>query len=93
MFLLGAIGYLYHIAPIFSHMWCDFFFVCGERMRCLNKSLGYKYEMLVTFHAIWYVFTELCTPAWQKDLRDITYFIFEAMEETKKKTGGKTTRA
>jgi len=63
-------------------MWCDFFFACGERMRCLNKSLGYKYEMLVTFHAIWYVFTELCTPAWQKDLRDITYFI---IEETKKK--------
>ena len=62
-------------------------------MRCLNKSLVYKYEMLVTFHAIWYVFTELCTPAWQKDLRDITYFIFEAMEEAKKKTGGKTTRA
>ena len=53
-------------------------------MRCLNKSLGYKYEMLVTFHAIWYVFTELCTPAWQKDLKDITYFIFEAMKEAKK---------
>jgi len=50
----------------------------------LNKSLDFKYEMLVTFHAIWYVFTELCTPAWQKDLRDITYFIFEAMKETKK---------
>jgi len=40
--------------------------------------------MLVTFHAIWYVFTELCTPAWQKDLRDITYFIIEAMKEAKK---------
>ena len=65
-------------------MWY-FFLVCGERMRCLNKSLGYKYEMLVTFHSIWYVFTELCTPAWQKDLRDITYFIFEAMDEAKKK--------
>ena len=42
--------------------------------------------MLVTFHAIWYVFTELCTPAWQKDLRDITYFMFEAMEEAKKES-------
>jgi len=50
----------------------------------LNKSLGFKYEMLVTFHAICYVFTELCTPAWQKDLRDITFFIIEAMEEAKK---------
>jgi len=68
-----------------------FFLACGERMRRLNKSLGYKYEMLVTFHAIWFVFTELCTPAWQKDLRDITYFIFEAMEEAKKES--KTTRA
>ena len=55
-------------------------------MRRLNKSLGYKYEMLVTFHAIWYVITELCTPAWQKDHRDITYFIFEAMEEAKKES-------
>ena len=40
--------------------------------------------MLVTFHVIWYAFTELFTPAWQKDLRDITYFIFEAMKEAKK---------
>jgi len=62
-----------------------FFWICGERMRCLNKYLGYKYEMLVTFHAIWYVFTELCTPAWQKDLRYITYFIFVAIEEAQKK--------
>ena len=53
-------------------------------MRCLNKSLSNKYEMLVTFYAIWYVFTELCTPAWQKDLRDITYYVIEAMEEEKK---------
>jgi len=53
-------------------------------MRRLNKSLVFKYEMLFTFHAIWYVFTELCTPAWQKELRDITYFIFEAMKEAKK---------
>ena len=42
-------------------------------MRFLNKSSVYKYGMLVTFHAIWYVFTELSTPAWQKDVRDITF--------------------
>jgi len=57
-------------------------------MKCvsffLNKSLVYNYKMLVTFHAIWYVFTELCTPSWQKDLRDITFFIIEAKEEAKK---------
>ena len=62
-------------------MWRSFF---GKRMRLLNKSLGFKYEMLVTFHAIWYAFTELCTPAWQRDLRDITFFIIEAMKEAKK---------
>ena len=66
-------------------MWCDFFLACSERMRRLNKSLSYKYEMLVTFHAIWYVFTELFTPAWQKDLRDITYYVIEAMKEAEKK--------
>ena len=37
--------------------------------------------MLVTFHAIWYVITELSRPAWQKDLRDITFYV---MEEAKK---------
>ena len=40
--------------------------------------------MLVTFHAIWYALTELCTPAWQKELRDITDFIIEGKEEAKK---------
>ena len=41
--------------------------------------------MLVTFHAIWYVITELSRPAWQKDLLDITYQLIQAMEETKKR--------
>ena len=40
--------------------------------------------MLVTFRAVLYVFNELCTPAWQKDLRDITFYIIQAMEEAKK---------
>jgi len=44
--------------------------------------------MLVTFHAIWYVIIELSRPAWQKDLRDISFFIIEAMEEAKKKSAG-----
>ena len=66
-------------------MWCNFFLLVVNACAVLNKSLGFKDEMLVTFHAIWYVFTELCTPAWQKDLRDITYFIFEAMKEAEKK--------
>ena len=33
--------------------------------------------MLVTFHAIWYVITELLHPSWQKDLRDITFYFME----------------
>ena len=37
--------------------------------------------MLVTFHAIWYVITELSRPSWQKDLRDL---IVEAIEDAKK---------
>jgi len=61
-----------------------FFLVCGYACAVLNKSLDFKYEMLVTFNAIWYVFVELCAPSWQKDLRDITFFIIEAMEEAKK---------
>jgi len=65
-------------------MWCDFFLACGNACAVLNESLDFIYEMLVTFHAIWYVFTKLCTPAWQKDHRDITYFLIEAMEEAKK---------
>ena len=40
--------------------------------------------MLVTFHAIWYVITELSTPAWQKVVRDITFNVIQAMEEAKK---------
>ena len=39
--------------------------------------------MLVTFHAIWYVITEPSCPAWQKDLRDITFYV---MEEEKNMT-------
>ena len=37
--------------------------------------------MLLTFHAIWYVITELSRLAWQKELRDITFYV---MEEAKK---------
>jgi len=65
-------------------MWCAFLGLWKHACAVLNKSFGFKYEMIVTFHAICYVFTELCTPAWQKDLRDITFHIIEAMKEAKK---------
>ena len=58
--------------------------ICLTRNTILNKGSDYKYKMLVTFHAIFYVITELCTPTWQKELRDITFFIIEAMEVAKK---------
>jgi len=37
--------------------------------------------MLVLFHAICFIFTELATPVWQKEVRQITYQIVEAMRE------------
>ena len=40
--------------------------------------------MLVLFHAIWYVISELSLPSWQKEARDITYQVIKAMEEAKK---------
>ena len=40
--------------------------------------------MIVLFHAIWYIITELLLPAWQKEARDITYQVIKAMEVAKK---------
>ena len=51
-------------------------------MRVLNKSL--KYKMIVLLHTIWHVIAELSLPAWQKDVRNITYEVIEAMKEAKK---------
>ena len=51
-------------------------------MRILNKSQTYK--MIVLIHTIWHVIAELSKPAWQKDVRNITYEVIEAMKEAKK---------
>ena len=40
--------------------------------------------MMVLFHTIWHVIAELSLPAWQKEVRDITYEVIEAMKEAKK---------
>ena len=37
--------------------------------------------MLVLFHAICFIFTELSTPVWQNEARRITYQVVEAMRE------------
>ena len=40
--------------------------------------------MIVLIHTIWHVITELSLPSWQKEVRDITYEVIEAMKEAKK---------
>ena len=40
--------------------------------------------MIVLIHTIWAFITELSMPAWQKDVRNITYEVIEAMKEAKK---------
>ena len=52
------------------------------RMRILNKSR--KYKMIVLIHTIWHVIAELSLPTWQKEARNITYEVIEAMKEAKK---------
>jgi len=37
--------------------------------------------MIVLFHAICFIFAELSTPVWQKEVRQITYQVVEAMRE------------
>ena len=41
--------------------------------------------MIVWIHTIWHVITELSLPAWQKEVRDVTYEVIVAMKEAKKK--------
>jgi len=51
-------------------------------IRDLNYSQQLlKPKMLVLFHAICFIFMELSTPIWQKEVRQITYQVFEAMQE------------
>jgi len=51
-------------------------------IRDLNYSQQLlKAKMLVLFHAICFIFTELSAPVWQKEVRQITYQLFEAMQE------------
>jgi len=40
--------------------------------------------MIVLFHAICFIFTELSTLGWQKEARQITYQVVEAMREAEK---------
>ena len=82
--LPGGISDIYFASGRFSQACGVLFLVCVNACAFLNKSPVYKYDMLVTFHAIWYVITELSTTAWQKDARDITFDVIQAMEEAKK---------
>ena len=40
--------------------------------------------MIVLIHTIWLVTAELSLPAWQKEVRNITHEVIEAMKEAKK---------
>ena len=40
--------------------------------------------MLVLFHAICFILSELSTPVWQNEVRQITYQVAQAMEEAEK---------
>ena len=40
--------------------------------------------MIVFIHTIWLVISELSLPSWQRDARDITYQVINAMTEAKK---------
>ena len=51
-------------------------------MHILNKLQTYK--MIVLIHTIWQAIAELSLPSWQKDVRDITYQVINAMKEAKK---------
>jgi len=37
--------------------------------------------MIVLFQMIFFIFDELCTPVWQKEVRQITSQVVEAMRE------------
>ena len=52
------------------------------RMRVLNKNTDIK--MIVLIHTIWHVIAELSLPSWQRDARDITYQVINAISEAKK---------
>ena len=40
--------------------------------------------MIVLIHTICHIIAELSLPSWQKEVRDITYEVVEAMKEVKK---------
>ena len=40
--------------------------------------------MIVLIHTIWHAIAELSLLSWQKDARDITYQVINAMKEAKK---------
>ena len=52
------------------------------RVRVLNKKTQIK--MIVLIHTIWHVIAELSLPSWQRDARDISYQVINAITEAKK---------
>ena len=44
----------------------------------------YVNTMIVLFHVVCHIISELSIPAWQKEVRDITHDVIQAMKEVKK---------
>ena len=40
--------------------------------------------MIILIHTIWHVISDFSLPSWQKDARDITFQVINAMKEAKK---------
>ena len=40
--------------------------------------------MIVLIHTIWHFIAEVSMPSWQREVRNITYEVIEAMKEAKK---------
>ena len=57
---------------------------CAWALNVFSTYFKYFNTMIVLIHTIWHVIAELSLPSWQKDVRNITYDVIEAMKEAKK---------
>ena len=60
--------------------------LCFQKLKYIYDTL--KGEMLVLLPLIHYILTDLFSPAWQKNVRQITYEVMEAMREASQEAHG-----
>ena len=92
-YILNTLFFFYFLWYPFSVLHLNVAIIGCLRMRfgqrddfSIIRDLNYsqqllKPKMLMLFHAICVIFMELSTPVWQKEVRQITYQVFEAMQE------------